>query len=90
MLFVAFNISGQVTTPKRLVTSVTLDKYFKDTLTFNKNWDYPWYIVVDDDGNMENTLSGTLTETDTTHLYHTANCWTNHQGKHRSDTAMLH
>lgn len=52
-------------------------------MTFNKKWDYPWYIVVDNDGaNMENTLGGALTDIDTTHLYHTANCWTNHQGRH--------
>lgn len=79
--FIGHDISGQVTTHKRLVSFVTIDKYFKDTLTFNKKWDYPWYIVVDDDGgNMENTLGGTLTGTDTARLYHTANCWTNHQG----------
>ena len=77
------SILGQVTPKKRLISSITVDQYFKDTLTFNKKWDYPWYIVVDDDGsNMENTLGGTLTEMDTAHLYHTANCWTNHQGRH--------
>ena len=82
-LFAGHRISGQVTTQKRLISPITIDKYFKDTLTFNKNWDHPWYIVVDDDGgNMENTLGGTLTETDTVHLYHTASCWTNHQGRH--------
>lgn len=31
---------------------------------------------------MENTLGGGLTEADTAHLYHTASCWTNHQGRH--------
>jgi hypothetical protein len=83
-LLAGHNITGQVTTEKRLVSVVTVDKYFKDTLTFNKNWSYPWYIVVDNNGgNMENTLGGKLTETDTVHLYHTANCWTNHQGRHK-------
>lgn len=83
ILLIGHDISGQVTIHKRLISAVTVDKYFKDTLTFNKKWDYPWYIVVDDDGgNIENTLDGTLTEIDTVHLYHTANCWTNHQGRH--------
>ncbi len=83
MTFTGQDISGQVSTYKRLISSVTIDKYFKDTLTFTAKWDYPWYIVDDDDGgNMENTLGGELTETDTAHLYHTANCRTNHQGRH--------
>jgi hypothetical protein len=83
IFFVAHNISGQITTDKRLVSTIAIDKYFKDTLTFNKKWDYPWYIVVDDDGRtMENTLGGALGEADTVHLFHTANCWTNHQGRH--------
>jgi hypothetical protein len=83
LLLVGYNISRKDTAKKRLISSVTVDKYFKDTLTFNKKWDYPWYIVVDENGtNMENILGGTLTDIDTVHLYHTANCWTNHQGKH--------
>jgi hypothetical protein len=78
------SLLGQTPAKNRLVSSVTVDKNFKDTLTFTKKWDYPWYIVVSDDGSqMENTLGGVLTETDTIHLYHTANCWTNHQGRHR-------
>ena len=82
-LFLGYNISAQVTKKERLISLVTVDKHFKDTLTFSNKWDYPWYIVVDDGGgNMENTLGGTLMETDTVHLYHTANCWTNHQGRH--------
>ena len=69
-LFLGYNISAQVTKKGRLISSVTVDEHFKDTLTFNNKWDYPWYIIVDDDGgNMENTLGGTLTETDTAHLY---------------------
>jgi len=74
---------GQGKTIKHIVSPVTIDKHFKDTLTFHKKWDYPWYIVVDDDGgNMENTLGGSLTGPDTIHMYHTANCYTNHQGRH--------
>ena len=83
VLLVGHNISRQDTAKKQIISPVTVDKYFKDTLTFNKKWDYPWYIVVDNEGgNMENTLGGTLTDIDTIHLYHTANCWTNHQGIH--------
>gem|GEM_PF-6623594 len=93
MVFLGYATSAQVTVKKNLVSRVTVDGNFRDTLTFNKNWDYPWYIVADaDDRNMENTLSGTLTEKDTVHLHHTANCWTNHQGRHhvRYCDAYLH
>lgn len=87
-----FTISAQVPDNGRRVSAVTVDKNFKDTFTFNNKWDYPWNIVVDDHGNMENTLGGTLMEADTVHLYHTANCWTNHQGRHaiRYCVAFLH
>ena len=81
--FLGYKNSAQVTKKERLISLVTVDIRFKDTLTFNNKWDYPWYIVADEDGgNMENTLGGTLMETDTVHLYHTANCWTNHHGRH--------
>lgn len=83
ILLAVITVSGQVNTKKQVISTVKIDKNFKDTFSFNKKWDYPWYIIVyDDRSNMENTLGGTLSDTDTIHMYHTANCWTNHQGRH--------
>jgi hypothetical protein len=61
---------------------VVIDKNFADTLTFTSKWDYPWYIVHDEQGHFENTLGDSITQADTIRLYHSANCITNHQGEH--------
>ena len=50
---------------------------------FNEqSWDYPWYIIKNDDGSFSSTFNDAIVESDTVHLYHTAECATNHQGKH--------
>jgi hypothetical protein len=61
---------------------LVVDTCFRDTLTFANKWDYPWYIIVGDDGKKENTLGGDVDPGDTLHQYRTANCVTNHQGEH--------
>jgi hypothetical protein len=67
---------------KHIISPVTIDPNFVDTLTFNSKWEYPWYIVVDDEGHFETALGDSINKSDTIHLYHTANCVTNHQGEH--------
>jgi hypothetical protein len=92
LIFVpSLNVAAQLTGSGPLLSRVIVDTKFKDTLTFDKKWDYPWYIVVDDGGNMENAIGDKITSDDTVHLYHTANCWTNHQGVHhvRYSDALL-
>jgi hypothetical protein len=61
---------GQDTKAKLLLSPVQVDTNFVDTFTFTQIWDYPW-----DMAQHENP--------DTTHLYHTANCVSNHQGEHQ-------
>ena len=66
-----------------LWSKYTIDSHFNDTLTFPKNWDYPWYMILLPDGRFEKTLGNEpILSQDTIKLYHTANCITNHQGSH--------
>lgn len=47
---------------------------------FQREWDYPWYVIKNDDGSFENTTGEKIRAKDTVHLYFTANCSTNVQG----------
>lgn len=51
---------------------------FFDTIS----WEYLWYILKDEEGNFSSAIDSIITERDTVHLVHTANCITNHQGEH--------
>ena len=83
ILFTSIICFGQSKNQKTFVTPITIDKYFKDTFSFTSQWDYPWYIVINDsDMSMENILNRPITKFDTVHQYHTALCSTNHQGEH--------
>ena len=41
MVIAGHNVAAQVAVSKRLVSTVIVDTKFKDTLTFDKKWDYP-------------------------------------------------
>jgi hypothetical protein len=72
-----------------LWTKYTIDSHFNDTLTFTKNWDYPWYMILLPDGRFEKTLGNEpILSEDTIKLYHTANCITNHQGLHNINNCV--
>lgn len=45
-------------------------------------WDYPWYVIPNDDGTFENTLGDSISKEDTLHLTHTAASVSSHQGEH--------
>jgi hypothetical protein len=43
---------------------------------------YPWYIVGEEGGKLEDTMDGTITEEDLVRLEHTSSCISTHQGEH--------
>jgi hypothetical protein len=93
MVFLGKFVVGQNVPLDQLKTQIIVDKDFADTLTFDSGWDYPWYIVHDKSGHFENTLGNSISQSDTVHLFHSANCTTNHQGEHQIRycvASMLH
>jgi hypothetical protein len=83
-LFMIINIgvSGQGPS-KQSFSKISFGKTLIDTMSFHKKWDYPWYIVTDENGKpAENTLGDSISANDTVHLYYTADCETDHQGLH--------
>lgn len=50
------------------------------SFNFQCEWDYPWYVIKNDDGSFENTTGEKIKAKDTAHLHFTANCSTNVQG----------
>ena len=84
LFFLIFLHAGmaQVLPEEWLPGRVKVDRHFKDTLTFDKQWDYRWYVSVEENGSIVNLIGGELKPEDTVRLYHTARCTTNHQGEH--------
>lgn len=62
---------------KQMVSKIIVPRYFVDTFSFTKQWDYP-EGVFKDDSTGEFTTDGS--DLDTTHLFYTARCTTNVQG----------
>lgn len=61
-------------------TIATIDKKFKDTFSFHRQWGYAWDVIKDDNGSFSKATEGEVSAADTAHLYYTANCTTNVQG----------
>jgi len=59
---------------------ITIDKNFRDTFTFHKQWAYEWSVIKEDDGSFSKAFDGKVKAADTAHLFYTANCSTNVQG----------
>jgi hypothetical protein len=62
---------------KQTVSKITVDKNLKGKFSFTKKWDYPVGIFKDENTGKFTTDGGPF---DTTHLFYTANCFTNVQG----------
>ncbi|MES2847854.1 MAG: hypothetical protein V4685_02275 [Bacteroidota bacterium] len=59
---------------------IIVDKNFRDTFSFIKEWEYPDYTFKNDDGNFQIDEDRAIKAEDTTHLFFTARCTTNVQG----------
>jgi hypothetical protein len=73
--------SGHFIFAQTKFSKIEIDKQFKDTLSFVKQWDYPNEVIKDDStGEFSKMTDGPLTAADTAHLFFTAKCSTNVQG----------
>jgi hypothetical protein len=64
----------------RYTSALSIDKNFKDTFTFQRQWAYDWGVLKEDDGSFSKAFGGKVKAADTAHLFYTANCSTNVQG----------
>jgi hypothetical protein len=68
--------------PAQIKSRVTYDPQLYDPFFASNEWSYPWWVIKDADGHIENTMGGTTDEQELPRLKHTAKCFTAHQGKH--------
>jgi hypothetical protein len=65
---------------KQIRGKIIVDKNFRDTFSFTKEWEYPDYTFKDDEGNFQIDEDRAIKAEDTMHLFFTARCTTNVQG----------
>jgi hypothetical protein len=84
MLVFLIVLSGEIIAqiPPRIISHFKVDYKFKDTLTFPNKWEYPWYILKNENGRFINTMDSMLQPEDTIKLFFTANCVSTLQGRH--------
>ncbi|MBI1344568.1 MAG: hypothetical protein GC171_16730 [Terrimonas sp.] len=77
LLILSFRMTDAQYKPGKIIFDQTL----KDTFSYVHHWDYPWYILKDEEtGELSNALNTGIHQEDTAHLYFTAHCETNVQG----------
>lgn len=79
-IFSAQEPQGQ---PEQIKTPIEYNQHLTNPFFQKKKFTYPWWIIENDDGSIEDTRGEITNKKDAPRLLLTADCRTNHQGDHK-------